>query len=160
MPVFGDCPLCDKGVRTQPLIGGYCKAHFADPKAKFERTKPVKVADLKKIEVKTLKVWYDEQIKQIPAKCENCGCKITTPAGMTKRVHVAHIVPKKNVKSVQTHELNRLFLCWQCHSEFDAKVGNEQSMMNIATVAKERFETFKHLIPDNELKHVADWLKR
>lgn len=48
--------------------------------------------------------------------CEECNEMIINPG--TK--NVAHILPKSKFPSVLGVLLNHLYLCWQCHSDFDS----------------------------------------
>lgn len=164
------CPLCSGGakVRLWPIAvddkenGGYkellvCEEHRDDPKATTERSV---IIDVLKQKAKTLSQWFKEQISQIPKTCE-CGCGKTfapPPEGMTWKMYVAHIVPKRpkgGVPSVATHPQNRIFLSWDCHTDYDNGKMNETTKQ----IAKERYNQFKNLIPESEMKNVQAWLK-
>lgn len=155
MPDIGKCPKCDPKSRDVVLIGGYCKHHFANPDDQIERLQhEVKGKD----ETKKLDTWYKEQIAQIPELCENCHQKIVRIPGLTERTYVAHILPKSKVKSVATHDDNRLFLCWDCHTKYDGRQ-DKASVMPVVGLAKERFNNFRHLILQKEQKYIPEYLK-
>lgn len=157
MANLGECPKCTKGSRPVLLIGGLCSHHFKNPDAIIQRDAH-EPKQGKKDGKKALDKWFDEQIKQIPPLCENCGNLIIPIAGMTKRSYIAHIVPKSKVKSVATHEDNRLFLCLQCHTDFDGRQ-DKAAKMPVVKLAKERLKNFIHLIPEKEMKYVPGFLK-
>jgi hypothetical protein len=156
---FGKCSKCPSSARSGLLIGGLCSYHFKGG-GEVERNDAPQVEKLKVLAAKnkTLKSWFDEQIKQCPDKCENCGQKIIIPPDITKRAAIAHVLPKKLFKSVSTNELNRVFLCLICHSNFDSKGNDFAAKMPVAKIAKQRFENFKDLIAEEEKKHIPPYL--
>lgn len=155
---IGKCPKCPAGSRDVLLIGGECYEHFK--KVSNVVVRNAAPSKLKEIAAnkKTLKIWYDEQIKQIPEKCENCGGKITIPIGLSKRTPIAHIVPKASIKSVQTHDLNRWFACWQCHSNFDGWPSEKVAKMPVIKICKARFKIFVSMITDKERRYIQVYL--
>ena len=158
---FGKCSKCPQSARSGLLIGGLCAYHFGGG-GEVERNNAPQVEKLKALAVKnkTLKSWFDEQIKQCPDKCENCGQKIIIPPDITKRASVAHILPKKLFKSVATHDMNRVFLCLICHANFDNKGNDYAATMQVSKIAKQRFSLFKDCISEDEKKHLPEYLKR
>jgi len=157
---FGKCPKCPATTRSGLLIGGECAFHYGGGGESERNVAPaVEKAKLLAAKTKTLKVWFDEQIRLCPQNCENCKQPIRLPADLTKRAAIAHIIPKRLIKSVATHELNRVFLCLNCHQNFDNKGNDHASSMPVAIIAKQRFKEFRHLIiaPD-EVKHIPAYL--
>lgn len=156
---FGKCPKCPSSARSGLLIGGLCSHHFKGG-GEVERNDAPQVEKLKALTAKnkTLKSWFDEQIKQCPTHCENCKGKIIIPPDITKRAAIAHILQKKLFKSVATNEQNRVFLCLQCHQNFDNKGNDYAASMPVSKIAKQRFSTFKDLIAEEEKKHIPKYL--
>lgn len=156
---FGKCPKCPSSARGGLLIGGLCSYHFKGG-GEVERNDAPQVEKLKALAAKnkTLKGWFDEQIKQRPEKCENCNEKIIIPPDITKRAAICHILPKKLFKSVATHPNNRWFGRLICHANADNKGNDYAASMPVAKIAKQRFETFKDLIAEEEKKHIPKYL--
>lgn len=48
--------------------------------------------------------------------CEECGRRVFSPT----RANIAHILPKQIFKSVETNNNNFLYLCLECHGNFDS----------------------------------------
>jgi 5-methylcytosine-specific restriction endonuclease McrA len=157
MAKLGKCPDCPQGARDVLLIGGKCQHHHFNG-GKVERTNMKEVAAIAKDVKKSLSAWYAEQEKQIPKLCENCKKRISIPAELPRKTAICHIVPKRNVKSVQTHPLNRWFGCWQCHTDFDNKSEGDVASMPVAALCRARIKEFYDLIPQKERKYVPEWL--
>lgn len=163
MAKIGKCRLCPPSCRETLLYADdVCGHHLNGDGKDIERniSPNLQKAQAAAKKQKTLTAWYNEQIKQIPEKCENCGKKMgTLPVGMSKRAHVCHIVPKSSVPSVKTHPLNRWFGCWQCHSDYDSKTSSDASRMKIAKICRSRFAQFADEIATSEKNAIPDWLK-
>lgn len=156
--LFGQCPLCPKGAPERRLFGGYCPHHLRHPEDDQSGTK-IKAEPGGISESALRKKFYEEQIKLIPAKCENCKGKIITTAAWPPSAAVAHIVPKKHFKSVQFHELNRWFGCIICHTDYDQKGSDHAVKMAVWPIVVKRFQKFMDLIDDKELKHLPKALR-
>lgn len=156
---IGKCPKCPKTSRDVLLIGGMCNYHFKGGNDKVERNVAPVVLKALAEKKKTLSAWYDEQLKQMPSHCENCRKKIIIPATLSRRTPIAHILPKSSVKSVQTHELNRWFACWQCHTNYDQWPVEKVSTMPIIKTCRARYKEFADQIADNEKKYIPEYLK-
>lgn len=158
MGKLGKCPECPAGSRDVLLIGGKCYGHFNKVAGSSDREKKVDKKDKDKEVKATLSQWFKEQEKQIPLLCENCGKAIHIPAALPLRTAVCHIVPKRTIKSVQTHPNNRWFGCWQCHSDFDQHPAEKVAKMPVIKKCRERFITFEKLIPESEKRYIPDYL--
>ena len=158
MGSFGVCPLCPKG-RPCLLIAGKCNAHYQDSKAVVLRNAaPSKLKELAEVK-KTLSVWFADQLKQCPDKCENCNNPIVIPHPLPPKTAVCHIVPKSTFKSVKTHPMNRWFGCWQCHTNYDQWPEEKVAKMPIIKIAKERFKLFTKDISEKEKRLIPKYLK-
>lgn len=107
----------------------------------------------------TLGQWFNNQISMMPKECENCGAYLNHYAPWSARAYIAHIVPKRHFESVMVHPLNRLFLCVDCHTNFDNWLNKEVIKMRCWSIAVSRFEKFKSLIEPDEYKHLRDGFK-
>lgn len=76
-------------------------------------------------------------------KCENCGKKIECTSANN-----AHILPKHTFKSVEYVITNHLYLCVECHTQFDANWW-QASRMNVWPLAQSRFKKFEHLVKES-----------
>lgn len=163
MAKIGKCRLCPPSCRTTLLYGDeVCGHHLNGDGKDIERSiaPDIQKAKTAAAKQKTLTAWYNEQIKQIPIKCENCNKKIgRLPEGMSKRTHVCHIVPKSSVPSVKTHELNRWFGCWQCHNDFDKKDADFVARMKVVKICRTRYAIFSTEISESERNYVPEWLR-
>lgn len=153
--IFGPCPLCPKNSPAKRLYGGFCSYHLGHQADDQSKTKHPQEADVDQYKKKLLNKFFDEQVRIIPGRCENCGGRIVfTAAG--KRSHVCHILPKKIFESVMVHPDNRWFGCLTCHHEYDDKGWSHAVTMAVWPVCVERFTKFMDLISDNELTKLPD----
>lgn len=104
----------------------------------------------------TIGQWFNFQISALPKECENCTTYLNPYAPWSSRAYIAHIVPKRHLESVATHPLNRLFLCIDCHTNFDNWLNKEVTNMRCWPIALSRYNQFKHLIIEAERKHLKD----
>lgn len=154
--LFGQCPKCPKNSPSVRLYGGVCSYHLGHPDDDQSKSKALEEAK-KDTSAIMLKTWFSDQVKIIPARCENCGGKIIfTAAG--KKAHVCHILEKRHFKSVQTHPENRWFGCLQCHGDYDNKGWSHAITMPVWPVCVERFRRFMALIKDTELRYLPNEL--
>jgi len=158
MPEIGSCPKCPKGSRTVLLIAGLCNAHFQDSKAVVIRNAAPSAIKALAEKKKTLTVWYNEQIKKIPERCENCNSKIIVPAVLPKRTPVAHILPKASFDSIKTNDDNVWYGCVECHTKYDRWPIEKVATMKIVRICKARYQKFKHLLSPIELRRVPIFL--
>ncbi len=120
-------------------------------------TKYAKLNDAHKTLKNTVKsdldIWFEERRLEMTGACVECG-KTTSPRNdKYYRWSVCHIVPKSLIKSVATHSCNWIELCQMHHQEFDAGFDRAAKMMCFGEV-KMKFQLFKHLIPNEELRKV------
>jgi hypothetical protein len=107
----------------------------------------------------TLGKWFNDQISMMPRECENCSAYLSPYNVIGQRSYIAHIVPKRYFESVMVHPSNRLFLCVDCHANFDNWLNKEVMQMRCWPIAASRFEKFKDLIEPHEYKHLRDGFK-
>lgn len=99
--------------------------------------------------------WYSEKIAQAKkCRCENCNGPLLPSMVINAATVVAHICSKSKVPSVAFADKNFMFLCAECHNTYDKASNEEVEMMQVFEIARDRVQTFKHLIPSTELRHV------
>lgn len=155
--VFGHCPLCPPKAPTRKLFGGVCGYHLNHPEDDQSGTKPKK-EERPVDDKKALSRFFQEQSKLVPRNCENCKGHIITTAEWTKSAAVAHIIPKRHFKSVQTNPLNVWFGCIICHTNYDNSWSKAMEMP-VWGLCVDRFKQFMHLIADTELRYLPDPLR-
>ena len=156
---FGVCRLCPKGSRPTRLFGDdVCSDHLRNPgTASGKEKQPDKLKELAE-KKKTNTVWFNEQLKQSPARCENCNEIIVIPANLPPRTRVAHILAKKLFECVKTHPWNRWFGCWQCHTNFDNWPAEKVAKMKVVEVCRERLKLFINEIPEDLQRLIPKYL--
>lgn len=161
MGSFGSCPDCPKGTRDVLLIAGKCKGHFKNIQGAGDRERAPQILKekAKKEKIKSLSVFFKEQIKIAPKRCENCNGKIIIVDPLPKSTMIAHIVPKRSVKSISTNPLNVWFACGDCHTNYDQGGSKKVLEMPILKTAKQRLAKIYHLIPIEERRFVPEYLK-
>lgn len=165
----GQCIDCVPGGPDRPLMAKRCTGA---PFYHYTTHKQNEAIARQKIKVKnksitlrtssnglTLGKWFNEQINIMPKDCENCGDYLNPYLGWTARAYVAHIVPKRFFKSVMCHPNNRVFLCIDCHTNFDNGLSSEAVKMKMWPIAVSRFKTFAGEIDFDEVKHLRPCLE-
>lgn len=119
-------------------MGGYCHLHQRqDPGFDRKQKEKERKVALKKITSKSLHTqqsevaipqgtqelqrWFNDRHKEMKGSCQHCGGK-SEKGRNTYKCSVAHILPKAYFKSVATHPLNWIELCFygkSCHTNFD-----------------------------------------
>lgn len=138
--------VCSSCSATYPSMRGECRCGLWNTISEVEVQK--KVYRLPKISLKRkaqnelpdthqeeLGKWFEMQrglALTSGARCQNCGESIANDLNskdtwIWRRV-LAHVVQKSKYDSVKTHPLNILFLCWQCHSDFDSSWDKARKM--------------------------------
>lgn len=124
MPKQCQAPLCAKN----NFGGGFCPSHqYLRPKKEVKEKKdrglyqrPKEVIEDNKDE---LNEWFKARRLQLTGKCVNCGAKSCRDDDNYYKFSIAHIFGKALFKSVATHPLNFLELCFwgesSCHSNLD-----------------------------------------
>lgn len=100
-----------------------------------------------------LRLWYMAKHKEMVGYCTECSGSTFKNNPEKYKWSIAHICPKGLVPSVATHYHNWIELCWQCHSDFDSTFDKAKNMKCFHE-AKTKFQHFKHLIPNEELRKV------
>jgi len=160
-PKEGKCIDCLPDAGNKLLMAKRC---FVGPSFHYQKHQQAKYAlnqsnrNKKKAQTlrtanngQTLGGWFNEQINQMPRRCENCDEFLNPNAPWSARAYIAHIVPKRNFISVMVHPLNRLFLCIDCHTKFDNSLSREIVQMKCWPLVVQRFNCFKSEISPEEI---------
>lgn len=104
-------------------------------------------------------LWFIMKKHEMTGTCAEPGCKESTNKyhSVYYRWSICHIAPKAYCPSVATHPDNYVELCWQHHSEFDSSF-EKAAKMGVFVEAKRKFNLFKHLMPNSELRKVNPYL--
>lgn len=142
------------------LIGGFCQYHYKEYRYKINSSKKSNIA--KKEVKKELNVFFANQLKDNPEFCEECGVSLRASKAINPRAVIAHILPKRKscFPSVATHSDNRLFLCVNCHSDYDNKGWEHVAQMKVFSLAKERLSLFVDNLTDYERERLPDIFKQ
>lgn len=108
-----------------------------------------------------LERWFNDRHKEMTGKCSNCGDKSCKGAANYK-CSVAHILPKKLFKSVATHRLNWIELCFwgkSCHTNFDNHM-LDITELNCFDEVIEKFVAMYPEIDKKERKYIPDALRQ
>lgn len=100
-----------------------------------------------------LELWFNcRRLEMVNACCE-CGKGTNRNNPKYFKWSICHIVPKSLVRSVATHEHNWIELCQLHHQEYDNSFDRAAKMMCFGEI-KMKFQLFKHLIPNDELRKI------
>jgi hypothetical protein len=104
-----------------------------------------------------LKRWFADRRNEMTGRCDNCGNSTCKHDDKKFHFSIAHILPKAYFKSVATHPLNWLELCFwgsnSCHTNMDNKV-LDLINMNCFDKIIERFIAMYPDIAENEKRRI------
>jgi len=141
------------------LLGGFCKNHYWENRQKIKSISNQNIA--KKEVKKEMNVFFASQLLQHPENCEECGISLRASKAINPRSIIAHILPKRTsgFPSVASHPQNRLFLCLECHGNYDNKGWEFVATMRVFELAKERLSCFIDCLTDFELSKLPKIFK-
>lgn len=108
----------------------------------------------------SLEQWFDDRRKQMSGVCKHCGGKSCKNDDKYFKFSIAHILPKRIFKSVATHPLNWIELCFwdnSCHTNFDNNTLDMISL-NCYDEVIEKFISMYPEIDKSERKYIPDVL--
>lgn len=156
----GQCKDCASGP-PKPLIAGRCQPHYWQYRNSLKAIATAADVPSRYQEDKQQAAWFAMQISQMPKHCENCDEYLNQFAPWGAKSYVAHILAKRDnmFPSMACHPLNRVFLCIQCHTNYDNWGDNAKVMaMRAYPVILERFHQMYDDIPPSELTHLPAYL--
>jgi hypothetical protein len=104
--------------------------------------------------------WFKARRIEMEGVCLHCGEKTTKHQDQWYKSGVAHILPKNIFKSIKTHPLNWIELCfWKnnCHGNFDNHM-IDITELNCYDLVIERFIVMYPDISPKERKYIPDVL--
>lgn len=158
---IGKCIDCGPESQDKPLIAKRCNTHYWQHR-KAVSTEKVRnsaaYAD-NQAQKKALDLWFANAISQMPACCEECNERLYIFAPWAAKAFVAHVLPKAIFESVNTHPLNKIYLCLICHTNFDTWGEEKVVKMKIFPEAFDiMMQLLKHLHHD-EWKSLPEYVK-
>jgi len=142
------------------LISGFCQYHYKEHRHKINSSKKQNIE--KKEVKKELSIFFANQLKDNPEFCEECGVSLRANKAINPRSVIAHILPKRKscFPSVATNPDNRLFLCVNCHADYDNKGWEYVETMEVFELAKERLALFVDKLTHYEREKLPDIFKQ
>jgi len=107
-----------------------------------------------------LKRWFEERRKEMTGRCLHCQGKSCKDSDEYFKFSIAHILPKRLFKSVATHHLNWIELCFwgnSCHTNLDNNALDLTDLNCFDTVIQ-RFVAMYPSIDKSERKYIPDAL--
>lgn len=104
--------------------------------------------------------WFHARRNEMTGICAHCGGKSCKHQDQWYRASIAHILPKNIFKSIKTHPLNWVELCfWEknCHGNFDSKM-IDITELNCYDLVIERFIAMYPDIDPKERRYIPDIL--
>lgn len=166
---FGDCSQCNL-TDTNVVKRGkdlFCVNCARDNKNK-EQIKKANVRnkirslnqyqrqqDLVPVGTGELQRWFETRHKEMKGVCQHCNGR-TEKGRTTYKNSIAHILPKRFFKSVATHPLNWIELCFygnSCHTNFDNMMLDIIELNCFNDVVEKFIAMYPH-IADSEKKRI------
>lgn len=104
--------------------------------------------------------WFKSRRTEMQGVCLHCGEKTTKHQDQWYKASIAHLLPKRLFKSIATHPLNWIELCfWErnCHAQFD-DFKLDITELNCYDLVIERFIAMYPDIDPKERKYIPDAL--
>lgn len=104
--------------------------------------------------------WFKERREEMTGICANCGNISCRDSEDYFKFSIAHILPKNIFKSVATHRLNWIELCFwgnSCHTNMDNKTLDIMDL-NCFAIVIERFVAMYPDIDKKERRYIPDVL--
>lgn len=134
---------------------GRCKMHaMAEDASKrlASRSKTVGSAEMER--------WFHDRRLEMRGICAHCGGQSCMSSDVYFKFSICHILPKAYFKSVETHPLNWIELCFwtlNCHGNMDHKI-LDLTEMNCWDLIVERFLGMYSSIAPKERRRIPDAL--
>lgn len=109
-------------------------------------------------ETEELDRWFQERREEMTGFCANCGRPSTKNSDQYYKFSIAHILPKAYFKSVATHPLNFIELCFfhnSCHANMDHGMLDMSEMRCFDIILKRFLRMYPHIALD-ERRRIPD----
>jgi hypothetical protein len=106
--------------------------------------------------------WFQARRKEMQGVCLHCGEKTTKHQDNWYKCSIAHLLPKRLFKSIATHPLNWIELCFwtnNCHARFDTFT-LDIIELNCYDLVIERFVAMYPDIDPKERKYIPEQLRQ
>ena len=156
---IGHCKKCPPGAKEVPLIAGLCNSHYWHHRREVNSNKPA--AKAKKVAKTVVGAFFASQTLIMPRCCEECGDPLPRSPEWMRKACIAHILKKRvdfGFSSVAIHPMNKMFLCIDCHANFDNLGDIFINKMRMLPIIKERVSILLPLLTAKELARVPDYL--
>lgn len=162
---IGECVDClINGDNSQkPLIKDRCESHYwryrsslKKPKEKQKTYTTISRGKVKQTDP-DLQKWFELQVSLCYRYCECCGEPIFSPS----KLNIAHILPKRENKfpEVKTHPLNVIYLCWDCHTNYDNQGESFALKMPCLNKMKSRVLQMQEHLSISQWQRIPEYLK-
>lgn len=162
---IGQCIDCiEQGDNTpKPIISKRCEHHYwkyraslKKPKNDKKAYKPISRGKQKQTDPE-LKEWFALQVSLCYKYCECCG----TPITGASKLNIAHILPKRDnmFPEVKTHPLNVVYLCWDCHTNYDNQGSSFAVKMPCLPKMQSRVLQMQEHFTISQWERIPDYLK-
>lgn len=104
--------------------------------------------------------WFQERRKEMTGNCMHCGRISCRNSDQYYKFSIAHILPKRLFKSVATHPLNWIELCFwtnNCHGNMDNNI-LDLIYLNCFSIVIDRFVAIYPSIAHKERRYIPDVL--
>ncbi len=122
------------------------------------KLKGPKPAAVKRAEQKAKGAFFKDAIAKMPGKCMECGRPLGATIAINAAAVVAHILPKSRVFSMATDKRNMVYLCGDCHTDFDKKGCSHTEKMKLYPLLRERVALMLPEIPQAERRWIPKCL--
>lgn len=146
------------------------KKAYSIPKVSAKRQKEIDDGKVSVQNAKTIKPsvsgtaelnrWFQDRRKEMGGKCLHCGDPSCKTNDEYFKFSIAHILPKRIFKSVATHHLNWIELCFwgkSCHTNLDNNMLDLIDLNCFDTVIQ-RFVAMYPAIDPKERRYIPDVL--
>lgn len=157
----GICIDCGPESSETYLTASRCQSHYWRHRqsVKSAAKKLSEGYEDKQAQKKALDKWFIAAIEQMPRHCEECDERLINFAPWALKSFIAHVLAKRLFKSVATHPDNKVYLCTQCHTNFDNWGEDKVRKMKIfPKILSISFHLVKHL-KFEELKLLPAYVK-
>lgn len=101
----------------------------------------------------SLSLFYLKMIGEAPTDCMECGYSLKPSMLINPRSIVAHILPKRQFKSISEERDNVVYLCIDCHGRMD---NFSPEGMKIFPLLKERVTLLQTRIKPDEVRFIPE----
>jgi len=129
-------------------------------KSKKKLQQEAKDTIIKKTGGAELDRWFQDRRKEMTGHCWHCQGVSCKNSHEYYKFSIAHLLPKRLFKSIATHPLNWIELCfWEqsCHTNFDNNT-LDITELNCYDIVIERFVAMYPAIAPKERKYIPDVL--